>query len=69
MRTHDGEVIADIDWFISLLRDVLIRTCDKDWEDMKMKDYYEKEIVSMIEELQDQRHDRVDNLKELGYGC
>lgn len=69
MRTHDGEVIRDIDWLVSLLRNVLVETNERDWEDMKMKDYYEKEIVSMIEELQDQRQDRVDTLKEIGYGC
>ena len=69
MRTHDGEVIRDIDWLVGLLRNILVETNERDWEDMKMKDYYEKEIVSMIEELQDQRQDRVDTLKELGYGC
>ena len=69
MRAHDGEVIRDIDWLVGLLRNILVETNERDWEDMKMKDYYEKEIVSMIEELQDQRQDRVDTLKELGYGC
>lgn len=69
MRTHDGEVIRDIDWLVGLLRNVLVETCDRDWEDMKMKDYCEKELVAMIEELQEQRQDRADTLKELEYGC
>lgn len=57
MRNTHTEKLRDINWLYEKLKVLLLEMNERDWEDMTMHQYYDAAILSITDEL---KQDRVD---------
>lgn len=49
--SREREIIRDLEWFSELLKNVLVECGERQWEDIKIRDYYEDALVGILQEI------------------
>ena len=60
MRNTHTEKLRDINWLYEKMKVLLLEMNERDWEDMTMHQYYDAAILSITDEL---KQDRVDEIE------
>ncbi len=62
--SREREVIRDLEWFSELLKNVLVECGERQWEDIKIRDYYEDAIVTILQEVKTDIREQNDKARE-----
>ena len=62
--SREREIIRDLEWFSELLKNVLVECGERQWEDIKIRDYYEDAIVAILQEIKTDIANQNDKAKE-----
>lgn len=49
--SREREIIRDLEWFSGLLKNSLVECGERQWEDIKIRDYYEDAIFGILQEV------------------
>ena len=49
--SRERKVVRDLEWFSELLKNVLVECGERQWEDIKIRVYYEDAIVAILQEV------------------